>query len=81
MVSPLLKGWQSNVLDHHYSKNMYFLKAASDILSSVVEPVESKNVASSKGEGAGAADEGDLVGDQTVAPMTDDETPAGDKVE
>jgi len=29
MVSPLLKGWQSNVMDHHYSKGMYFLKAAS----------------------------------------------------
>lgn len=26
MVNPRLKGWQSNVLDHHYSKDMYFLK-------------------------------------------------------
>jgi len=30
MVNPLLKGWQSNVMDHHYSKDMYFLKAATD---------------------------------------------------
>ncbi len=30
MVNPRLKGWQSNVMDHHYSKDMYFLKAASD---------------------------------------------------
>jgi len=30
MVNPLLKGWQSNVMDHHYSKDMYFLKAAAD---------------------------------------------------
>ena len=30
MVSPRLKGWQSNVMDHHYSKDMYFLKALSE---------------------------------------------------
>jgi oligopeptide transport system substrate-binding protein len=30
MVNPRLKGWQSNVMDHHYSKDMYFLKASSD---------------------------------------------------
>jgi oligopeptide transport system substrate-binding protein len=28
MVNPRLKGWQSNVMDHHYSKDMFFLKAA-----------------------------------------------------
>jgi len=30
MVNPRLKGWQSNVMDHHYSKDMFFLKAVSD---------------------------------------------------
>lgn len=30
MVNPRLKGWQSNVMDHHYSKDMFFLKEASD---------------------------------------------------
>lgn len=30
MVNPRLKGWQSNVMDHHYSKDMFFLKAASN---------------------------------------------------
>ena len=30
MVNPRLKGWQSNVMDHHYSKDMYFLKAATE---------------------------------------------------
>lgn len=30
MVNPRLKGWKSNVMDHHYSKDMFFLKAASD---------------------------------------------------
>jgi oligopeptide transport system substrate-binding protein len=28
MVNPRLKGWQSNVMDYHYSKDMYFLKPA-----------------------------------------------------
>ena len=30
MVNPRLKGWQSNVMDHHYSKDMYFLKAVDE---------------------------------------------------
>jgi hypothetical protein len=30
MVNPRLVGWESNVMDHHYSKHMFFLKAASD---------------------------------------------------
>ena len=40
MVNPRLKGWQSNVMDHHYSKDMYFLKAASDETPAVVEEIE-----------------------------------------
>jgi ABC-type oligopeptide transport system substrate-binding subunit len=30
MVSPRLKGWQSNVMDHHYSKDLFFLKTAAE---------------------------------------------------
>ena len=30
MVNPHLQGWQSNVMDHHYSKDMYFLKTQSN---------------------------------------------------
>jgi len=40
MVNPRLKGWQSNVMDHHYSKHMYFLKAATDEVPVVVEDLE-----------------------------------------
>lgn len=40
MVNPRLKGWQSNVMDHHYSKNMFFLKAASDQTPAVAEEIE-----------------------------------------
>ena len=36
MVNPRLKGWKSNVMDHHYSKDMFFLKAASDEVVDVV---------------------------------------------
>ncbi len=30
LVDPRLRGWQSNVMDHHYSKDMFLLKRASD---------------------------------------------------
>jgi oligopeptide transport system substrate-binding protein len=30
LVDPRLKGWQNNVMDHHYSKHMYLLKSATD---------------------------------------------------
>ena len=40
MVNPRLKGWQSNVMDHHYSKHMFFLKAAPDEPSTAVEVIE-----------------------------------------
>jgi oligopeptide transport system substrate-binding protein len=35
MVNPRLKGWQPNVMDHHYSKDMYFLKAESQELEEI----------------------------------------------
>ncbi len=38
MVNPRLKGWQSNVMDHHYSKDMFFLKALSDQPPEVISP-------------------------------------------
>lgn len=41
MVNPRLKGWQNNVMDHHYSKDMFFLKAAAETSTGmVVEEVE-----------------------------------------
>ena len=40
MVNPRLKGWQSNVMDHHLSKNMYFLKAASEAAQAVPQEEE-----------------------------------------
>ncbi len=41
MVNPRLKGWQSNVMDHHYSKDMFFLRAVSDEAPSVeLEEIE-----------------------------------------
>jgi oligopeptide transport system substrate-binding protein len=40
MVNPRLKGWQSNVMDHHHSKNMFFLKAESEVLEEVSVTVE-----------------------------------------
>lgn len=38
LVSPRLQGWESNVMDHHYSKNMFLLKLATE---QEIEAVES----------------------------------------
>ena len=35
MVNPRLQGWKSNVMDHHYSKDMYFLKPETQELEEV----------------------------------------------
>jgi len=43
MVNPRLKGWQSNVMDHHYSKDMFFLKAVTDETPAVL-PEETKTI-------------------------------------
>ena len=40
MVNPRLVGWESNVMDHHYSKHMFFLKAASDETPAQIEATE-----------------------------------------
>ena len=40
MVNPRLVGWESNVMDHHYSKHMFFLKAASDEIPAEIEATE-----------------------------------------
>lgn len=40
LVSPRLRGWQNNVMDHHYSKNMYLLKLASEAAS---EPQQNRS--------------------------------------
>ena len=37
LVNPRLRGWQNNVMDHHYSKDMYLLKHVSD---AAIEPKE-----------------------------------------
>ena len=44
MVNPRLKGWQSNVMDHHYSKDMYFLKAASGESPAEIEVMEAVEI-------------------------------------
>ena len=59
MVNPRLKGWESNVMDHHYSKHMFFLKAASEAyqLRRAAEKLQKEqqedNDAAATGAGAG----------------------------
>ena len=77
MVSPLLQGWQSNVMDHHYSKNMYFLKAASDDMT-YTAPVRAE-IPAADGKTDDVPEEAGTVAPDTAGK--DDETPTGDLVE
>jgi len=71
MVNPHLKGWQSNVMDHHYSKNMFFLKTASDETSNS-SPTQADSVESEEQAVPGE--------DATDTPVKDDATPPGNPV-
>jgi len=68
MVNPRLKGWQSNVMDHHYSKDMYFLKPATDEATTVVEAVEATEVETGEaaiagpGEAIAVPEQGEAAG-------------------
>ncbi len=43
LVDPRLRGWQSNVMDHHYSKNMFLLKLASEVVAEPESPSATKS--------------------------------------
>jgi len=51
LVSPLLKGWEPNVMDFHPSRQMFFVKAQSESNAPDVEESETKSENSSR-EGA-----------------------------
>ncbi len=71
MVNPRLKGWQSNVLDYHYSKDMYFLKPESQELNEV-------GVSAEKAE-ADASPLEEIPAEQVIpAEQTTPEPPADD---
>ncbi len=82
MVNPRLLGWESNVMDHHYSKHMYFLKAASDDApaemednpiidaeTGAAEPLQEINV-------PGAGDEASLIETNPAADLPVDDVQA-----
>jgi len=93
MVNPLLKGWQSNVMDHHYSKDMYFLKAATDELPAAeaatgdqdqqkrypVEPDEAALIRQETEDlnNADDAEAASLEREQRVVPAEEKDTGAG----
>jgi len=72
MVSPLLKGWQSNVLDHHYSKDMFLLKS--------VEEAEDDRLreASATPVTATPADTGEQTSTEAGEPVDDSDTASVD---
>jgi len=72
MVNPRLTGWQSNVMDHHYSKDMFFLKAVSDEPA----PVSTGETGMSTDTGLEASGTDQPVGgknEESVAPGVDEE--------
>jgi oligopeptide transport system substrate-binding protein len=62
LVDPRLRGWQNNVMDHHYSKDMFLLKLASEqALQPVVEEPEDQT-----------AEQTDLLESQSQAPVSEE---------
>ena len=79
MVNPRLKGWQSNVMDHHYSKDMYFLKAATEEATLPFEEAEVIDTATEAAAVVAAPDETTItepVSDtlESLETKTDNET-------
>jgi oligopeptide transport system substrate-binding protein len=74
MVNPRLQGWQSNVMDHHYSKDMYFLKAAGE-----EQPTAPQVIESDTGEaGSAGPDKESLYPAESDEADTDDDSVAED---
>jgi len=83
MVNPRLKGWQSNVMDHHYSKNMFFLKAVSDESTvAVVEETEQTTEGEQERAVSGVLEEIPVFGDghEPVGPA-DQALPESDEAD
>ena len=80
MVNPRLKGWQSNVMDHHYSKDMFFLKAESDEPSVVAGTTEMIETQAGDATQSGATGDLDAAGNVADAfkDEVDEETIPGD---
>ena len=76
MVNPRLKGWESNVMDHHYSKHMFFLKAAPDETpalnkaNQVIDTVTSAADSLQEIVVPGAGDEAVLIETDPEPPLT-----------
>ncbi|GMR14667.1 MAG: ABC transporter substrate-binding protein [Gammaproteobacteria bacterium] len=69
LVSPRLRGWESNVMDHHYSKYMFLLKT-------VLE--EQKSAAADMGDTVEAVEE--APAEETVTAEKNGETPEENEV-
>jgi hypothetical protein len=80
MVNPRLKGWESNVMDHHYSKHMFFLKAASEEYMQRRQAEKLQTVQPEDAE-AMSTEEGAWVSEpagegETIQPAGQEKTPA-----
>jgi len=66
LVDPRLRGWQNNVMDHHYSKHMFLLKLASDattepVAAEVVQPINEQTEALDPETQAPILEEGEAI--------------------
>ena len=74
MVNPRLKGWESNVMDHHYSKHMFFLKAASGEYQQRRPVQQAAEEAPAAGADTGVQTPDSV--DETIPPLEEVDTPA-----
>jgi len=77
LVNPRLKGWDSNIMDHHYSKNMFLLKTAHEEQQGATADTPDEEVPP-PGEGAVTAGQDDgAPAPEVVTPAEDDITAEG----
>ncbi len=77
LVNPRLKGWDSNIMDHHYSKNMFLLKTAHEEQQGTTADTPDEEVPP-PGEGAVTAGQDDgALAPEVVTPAEDDITAEG----
>ncbi len=78
LVDPRLRGWQSNVMDHHYTKDMFLLKTAQEAASEEAarEKAAIEEALGEQAEGEEAADEG-AVGEESTSEKSTSEKSTG----
>ena len=87
LVDPRLRGWQNNVMDHHYSKNMFLLKRSSDavaqpVVEELVQPAEEQTTPLDVGtqpvvpeQGEAIIEDGMETSESTISELEEETNP------